>query len=104
VISFSLSELGCKSLSYVYKMTWAEYLIRVDGWKRRDQTEWYRAREIAWAALIGSHLDPKKLPKNKDDFIPIGTRKKKPVSDRMLHRMREAKEKYLREIEENGRK
>jgi hypothetical protein len=52
-------------------MTWAEFLIRQHAYNRIDKNEWYKVREIAYASLIGSHSDPKKLPNSKEKFIPL---------------------------------
>ena len=52
-------------------MTWAEFLIRQHAYHRIQKNEWYKIREIAYASLIGSHIDPKKLPKSKEKFIPL---------------------------------
>ena len=52
-------------------MTWAEFLIRQHAYHRIEKNEWYKIREIAYASLIGSHIDPKKLPKSKEKFIPL---------------------------------
>ena len=71
VISFALGELKCPSLSFVYDMTWAEFCIRQYAYRRMDKHSWYKVREIAYSAMIGSHIDPKKLPKTKEKFIPF---------------------------------
>jgi hypothetical protein len=52
-------------------MTWAEFLIRQHAYHRIQKNEWYKVREIAYSSLIGSHIDPKKLPKSKEKFIPL---------------------------------
>ena len=52
-------------------MTWSEFLIRQHAYHRIEKNEWYKIREIAYASLIGSHIDPKKLPKSKEKFIPL---------------------------------
>ena len=33
-------------------------------------------REVAYYSMIGSHLDPKKLPKNKQQFWSLGHERK----------------------------
>lgn len=66
-----MGELKAPSLSYVYDMTWAEFCIRQHAYHRIEKAEWYKVREIAYASLIGSHMNPKKLPKSKDKFIPL---------------------------------
>jgi hypothetical protein len=63
-------------------MSWREFLLRQIGYQREQKNEWYKVREIAYCALVGSHQDPKKLPKNKENFIPLeGQKQKKGVSD-----------------------
>ena len=52
-------------------MTWSEFCIRQHAFYRIEKNEWYKVREMAYASLIGSHIDPKKLPKSKDKFIPL---------------------------------
>jgi len=66
-------------------MTWAEFCIRQHAHRRIEKNEWYKVREMAYASLIGSHIDPKKLPKSKDKFIPLdGESNAKGLSD--VHR------------------
>jgi hypothetical protein len=77
-------------------MTWAEFLIRLHAYRRLDLKEWYKVREIAWSALVGSHYDPKKLPKNIERFIPLSDESKDDGADAMLKRMREVQEEYLK--------
>jgi hypothetical protein len=70
-------------------MSWREFLLRQIGYQREQKNEWYKVREIAYCALVGSHQDPKKLPKNKENFIPLdGEKKRKGVSA-------EAKQKFI---------
>ena len=65
-------------------MTWAEFLIRQHAYHRIEKNEWYKIREMAFASLIGSHIDPKKLPKSKEKFIPLDN-----SSDLAIEKMRE---------------
>jgi hypothetical protein len=58
-------------------MTWAEFQIRLFAYNRIQKMEWLKLRELAWASLIGSHYDPKKLPKSKDSFMPLDNDKVK---------------------------
>ena len=94
-------ELNCPSLDYVYSMTWAEFQIRAFAYNRMQEREDYRAREIAWASLVGFHVNPKKLPKNKERFWSIG-KKTSNVTESMKEAIRKAKEQYLKDKKKNG--
>ena len=78
-------------------MTWAEFRIRLFAYKRKEKNEWIKIRELAWASTIGPHLDPKKLPKSKNEFMPIDGEKSGPT-EAMIQRMKEVREQYLKEI------
>lgn len=75
-LSFALGELGLR-LEEFWLMPWCEYLIKCYAWRRMDTNEWRRARMIAFNARIGSHLDPKRLPKTEHDFLPLDDSMKK---------------------------
>jgi hypothetical protein len=96
-------ELNCPSLDYVNDMTWAEFQIRAFGFNRCENVKDLRAREIAWASLIGFHSNPKKLPKTKERFWSIG-KKKSNIDDKMREAIRKAQEDYFKEkkLLENG--
>jgi len=85
-------------------MTWAEFQIRAFAYWRLEERNDLRAREIAWSALIGSHQDPKKLPKTKDKFWQIGS-KNVDEPNAMQEAIKNAQEKYLKDKqlkEQNG--
>jgi len=84
-------------------MTFAEFQIRAFAYNRIEEKKDLRTREIAWASLIGSHLDPKKLPKSKDAFWQIGE-KKSTVTDAMREAISRAQKQYLidKQKAENG--
>lgn len=75
-------------------MTWAEFLIRQHAYHRIEKNEWYKVREIAFASLIGSHIDPKKLPKSKEKFIPLESEKNKGLSKEARNAILKAQEQY----------
>jgi len=75
-------------------MTWAEFLIREHSYNRIEKSEWYKVREIAYASLIGSHVDPKKLPKSKDKFMPLDSEVSKGVSKLALEAIKNAQLNY----------
>jgi len=64
-------------LSDVYDMTFAEFQIRLFAYKRIQLREWEKVRQIAWSATIGSHQDPKKLPRSIEKFMSLGNEKAK---------------------------
>lgn len=84
-------------------MTWAEFQIRAFAYWRCEERHDLRAREIAWTSLIGSHYNPKKLPKTKDKFWPVG-KKQSNATDGMRETIRKAQEEYFKEkqLKENG--
>ena len=76
-------------------MTWAEFCIRQHAYRRMDKAEWYKVREIAYAAIVGSHYDPNKIPKTQEDFLPLN--EKKGVTDSMKDKIRQAQERFFKE-------
>ena len=50
----------------------AEFNIRYFALNRIEEKNDLRTREISYSSLTGSHLDPKKLPKNKKEYWSIG--------------------------------
>jgi hypothetical protein len=55
----------------VYEMSWREFQLRLMGYKRHELNEWAKVREVAYCSLMGSHANPKKLPKTKEQFMPL---------------------------------
>tara|TARA_R110002126_G_scaffold10882_4_gene50005 strand:+ start:892 stop:1137 length:246 start_codon:yes stop_codon:yes gene_type:complete len=53
-------------------MTMAEFNIRYFALNRIEEKKDLRTREVGFSALVGSHLDPKKLPKSKKEYWGIG--------------------------------
>lgn len=105
MISFSLTELGMPSLRAVLGMTWAEYLIRVDGWKRVQNRQMYLWRRTWFNTLIGPHLDPKKLPKTENQYMPLdGERNPRVLSDYSREKFMTARAKYEQEVKQNKAK
>lgn len=76
-------------------MTWAEFQIRAYAYRRMQEREDLRAREIAWASLVAPNIDGKKLPKSKDKFWSIG--RKKPIDrNKMEQAILKAQQEYLK--------
>ena len=78
-------------------MTWAEFRIRLHGYLREQDREWFKVRELAWITYIAPYQDPKKMKRSKEAFWPM--KKKKKVTDEMRQRIIEAQKKYLEEID-----
>jgi len=78
-------------------MTWAEFQIRAFAYRRMQEIEDLRAREIAWNSLIGSHYNYKKLPKTKNHFWQIGEKKQIEVNDSMQEAIKKAQEQYFKD-------
>lgn len=77
-------------------MTFAEFQIRLFAYKRMELREWEKVRQIAWASLIGSHQDPKKLPKSIDKFMNLnGDEIKKGVGAEQKENFLKAYKEYL---------
>lgn len=83
-------------------MSWAEFNIRRYAYHRIEEQKDLRAREIAWSALIGSHYNPKKLPKTKDKFWQIGIAKKSKADESMKEAIRKAQEEYFNQLKEKN--
>ena len=64
------------NLEAVYDMTWAEFQIRLFAYKRMELNEYQKLRELMWTTYTAPHLDPKKLSKRKEQFMPLPSDKK----------------------------
>jgi len=58
-------------------MTWAEFQIRLQGYKRGENARFEMLRELMWVTYVAPHLDPKKIAKTKQSFMPLPIDKKK---------------------------
>lgn len=82
-------------------MTFAEFQIRLFAYERVQKREWEKIRFTAWCAFVGSHQDPKKLPKTIEQFMPLGLNKSKnKVSDEMKNRFLEEMKEYLKHTQD----
>ena len=98
----AIGELNCPSLDYVYRMTWAEFRIRLFSYRRQDKNEWYKVREVSYQVYVSNWQNPKKKPLTKDRFMPLDVSKSS-VTDAMKKRMKEVSEQYKIDVQ-NGRK
>ena len=74
MVAFACGELGLR-LEEFYEMPWCEFLIKSYAYSRMQEEKLRHTRLIAYSAQIGSHLDPKKLPRSIDQFMKIGSEK-----------------------------
>ena len=76
-----------------YDMPWCEYLIKCQAWQRIEKEKWRHTRLIAFESKIGSHLNPKSLPRTIEKYLPLDGKGKRKVSN-------EIRELYERRIAE----
>ena len=74
VVAFACGELGLR-LEEFFDMPWCEFLIKSYAYSRMQEEKLRHTRLIAYSSQIGSHLDPKKLPRSIDQFMRIGSEK-----------------------------
>lgn len=98
MISVALGELRCPSLIYVYRMTWAEFNLRLISFDREQKRNEHLARNIAWSAYIAPHQDPKKLRGMRIDKWWPTDKKKVKVTDEHRNRFLEEYKKYLEKV------
>jgi len=96
-MSVALYDLKCPSYNYVKQMTWAEFLIRLHGFRREQEKDMMMLRELSWIVYTAPHNDPKKMKRSQEAFWPL----KKGVTDKkrelMMERIKEVQEQYLKE-------
>ena len=96
-MSVALFNLKCPSYEYVKRMSWAEFLIRLHGFRREKDEDIMMLRELSWMVYTAPHNDPKKMKKSIDAFWPLN----REVSDNRKERMQlaliEAQKNYLEE-------
>lgn len=64
-----------------YDMPWCEYLIKCQAWQRIEKEKWRHTRLIAFESRIGSHLNPKSLPRTIEKYLPLDGKRKRKVSN-----------------------
>lgn len=60
-------------------MSYAEFQIRLFAWRRVEERAWEKVRIMAWYSMVGSHQDPKKMPKSLSQFMSLDLDKKQGV-------------------------
>lgn len=74
------------SYQYLYTMTMAEFNIRLFSFNRQREYNEMLFREVSYYSMIGSHLNPKKIPKSKQQFWSLPSERaelKKNMNDKM---------------------
>jgi len=80
-------------------MSFAEFQIRLFAWSRMQEREWEKVRILAWYSMVGSHMDPKKMPKTLNNFMSLGIDKKENViSDAQKQRFLEVTAEYVKQV------
>ena len=96
-MSVALFDLKCPSYEYVKRMSWAEFPIRLHGFRREQENEVMMLRELSWIIYTAPHNDPKKMKRNKEAFWPIKKGVSKKSKEKMVEAFKQAQEKYLEE-------
>jgi len=78
-------------------MTWAEFLIRLHGFRREQEKDMMMLRELSWIVYTAPHNDPKKMKKSVETFWPIKKVVSKKKRELMIERFKEMQEQYLEE-------
>lgn len=100
----ALIDLKCPSLKYVYKMTWAEFQLRLIGFNKQEESELLKLRRLAWITYIAPHQDPKKLRGLREErWWKIGKKDVQSVSDAQRQKFLKEYEKYLAIKKNHGR-
>lgn len=81
-------------------MTWREFHLCRIGFERSEKREWYKVREMGYAALIGGGVDPKKLTKEK--YMPLDEQSKYQVTEDGFAALKREQQKYLEQTNGSG--
>lgn len=74
-----------------------ELLIAMYGWDKQQERTTLNTQFIAYHAMIGSHLDPKKIP-SFERFINKNAKQIKSASDELKSVFRQEYQEYLKNI------
>ena len=94
-MSVALFDLKCPSYNYVKQMTWAEFLIRLHGFRRSQENDVMMLRELSWIVYTAPHNDPKKMKRSLEAFWPIKKAVSKDKKESMIERFKEVTKNYL---------
>jgi len=96
-MSVALFDLKCPSYDYVRRMTWAEFLIRLHGFRREQENQVMMLRELSWIVYTAPHNDTKKMKRTKEAFWPVKKEISKSRKESMREALEEAQKKYIEE-------
>lgn len=74
-------------------MSWKEYVLKSFAYHRMQKDKWQHTRFIAYRTTIAPYLNPKFIPKNIEQFMPLGE-KIQSISDTARKNFLEASRKY----------
>lgn len=66
-------------MEYVEDMTWREFQLRLEGYRRHVKDKWIHTREIVYYTLVASGSLKKGM--TKDNFMPLDGNSKSSLSD-----------------------
>lgn len=75
-------------------MSWAEFRVRLNGYKRLDKKEWYKIRFLGYQTYVSNWQDPKKKPVSIEKYLPLDDVNKPKLNKTQLDALRKAHEKY----------
>lgn len=86
-------------------MTYAEFRIRLFAYKRLEEKEWYKVREISYQVYISNWQSSKKKPLSKDKYMQIGKPSKAPsLNETQQLAIKQAQQEYANsQLKNNGR-
>ena len=87
-------------MEYVYAMTWAEFRIRSFAWKRKQDADLLKLRELAWVTYIAPHQNPKKMKKTIEQFWSLKKKRKTVIDNDMMALIKSEQEDYFAKIKE----
>lgn len=81
-------------------MGWAEFVLRSHCFIKSDIEDWKKIRLLAYTMVQAPYLDPKKIPKTVELFMPLPEDKanQKKVIDANQAAFTAALEKYKKEV------
>lgn len=80
-------------------MSWAEFVIRSHCFREQELTEWKKIRFISYVALQAPHVEPKKIPKSMEAFLPLnGEKKQSLLTEDRIQAMQNAWKQYKEKI------
>ena len=79
-----------------YEMPWCEYLIKREAYYRVDRELWRKFRLVGFSALIGSHYDSRRLPRDEDAYLPLGGKARRRASKESLEKLKKEQDEFYR--------